>query len=347
MESVCSAQVQAQNKHSGGDKDAMKKNVSCLALGAMLLTLSVNVEAQQPTKIPRIGVMRPGSPRDPLVEAFRQGLRELGYVEGKNIVIEYRFAEGELARLPELAAELVRLKVDVIVVGGPTHVRAAKQATQTIPIIMGLSGDPVRDGFVATLARPGGNVTGLSRLSPELSGKRLELLKETVPKIQRVAVFLNPANPSNVLDFEETDTAARSMGLKLQSLKVRNVEQLEPAFATAVRDHVDALMPGQDPLLNAQSQRILDFATKNRLPTMYFSNTQVEEGGLMSYAPSDRDLYKRAATYVDKILKGAKPSDLPVEQPTKFELVINLKTAKQIGVTIPPNVLTRADKVIR
>jgi ABC-type uncharacterized transport system substrate-binding protein len=325
----------------------MNKKIFSVAVVAIPLALCLSAAAQQAGRIPTIGILRPGSSPDPLVEEFRRGLRELGYIEGRHVAIEYRYAEGKLDRLSDLAADLVRLKVDVIVVGGPTHVRAAKQATQTIPIIMGLSGDPVRDGFVATLARPGGNVTGLSRLSPELSGKRLELLKETVPKIQRVAVFLNPANPSNVLDFEETDTAARSMGLKLQSLKVRNVEQLEPAFATAVRDHVDALMPGQDPLLNAQSQRILDFATKNRLPTMCFSDTQVEGGGLMSYAPSDRDLYRRAATYVDKILKGAKPSDLPVEQPTKFELVINLKTAKQIGVTIPPNVLARADRVIR
>ena len=303
-------------------------------------------EAQQPKKVPRIGYLTlTASPRGP--EAFLQGLRELGYIEGQNIVIEYRHAAGRAERLPDLAAELVRLNVDVIVAGASQSVRAAKQATKTIPIVFHGVGDPVAQGIVASLARPGGNITGLASLSPEVGGKRLELLKEAVPTASRVAVVWNPTNSSNSLQVKEIRTAAQTLALRVQSLEVSKPDDIERAFTAIPREGADALLVFADPFLSSQRSRIFDLATKNRLPAMYGQSDPVEAGGLMSYAPSFREFSRRAAYYVDKILKGTKPADLPVEQPTKFELVINLKAAKQIGLTIPPNVLARADRVIR
>ena len=318
-----------------------------LVLGILLAPLSS--EAQQAKKVPRIGFLGGASPAalSARTEAFRQGLRELGYVEGKNIVIEYRYAEGKLDRLSELAAELVRLKVDVIVTAGPTATRPAKEATGTIPIVMAYDADPVGSGFVSSLARPGGNVTGLSTVRVELSGKRLELLKEAIPKLSRVAVFWNPTTPGSAEGLKEIEVAAQSLGLKLQPLEVRSPNDFDGAFQAATRGRAGALMILGDPITFIHRRRIVDLAAKSRLPTIGGQIEFAEAGSLMFYGPNDADMYRRAATYVGKILKGAKPADLPVEQPIKFELVINLKTAKQIGVTIPPNVLARADRVIR
>jgi putative ABC transport system substrate-binding protein len=280
-------------------------------------------------------------------EAFRQGLRELGYVEGKNIVIEYRYAEEKLDRLPALAAELVRLKVDVIVSGGPGATRPAKEATNTIPVVMTFDNDPVANGFVASLARPGGNITGLSTLAPEISGKQLELLKEIVPKLSRVAVLGSSTNPGNAHTLKETELAAGALAVKLQYLDVQKPRDIETAFRAAGKGRAEAVVVLGNPVLASQRTQFANLAVKTRLPAIYWRSDIVESGGLMSYGVSFSDLDRRAATYVDKILKGAKPADLPVEQPTKFELVINLKAAKQIGLTIPPNVLARADRVIR
>ncbi len=281
-------------------------------------------------------------------EAFRQGLRELGYVEGKNIVIELRSAEGKLDRLPALAAELVRLKVDVIVTGGPTATRAAKEATSTIPIVMAQDTDPVGNGFVASLARPGGNITGLSTFAPELSGKRLELLKETIPKLSRVAVFGTSTYPGNAQSLKEVELAAKAFGVKLQYLDVLSPKDIETAFQAAGKGRADAvLMMVSGAIARDHRTEIIELAVKNRLPVIYEGGHYVEAGGLMTYGVNFNDLDRRAATYVDKILKGAKPADLPVEQPIKFEFIVNLKAAKQIGVTIPPNVLVRADRVIK
>jgi putative tryptophan/tyrosine transport system substrate-binding protein len=321
-------------------------------LCALLLALSFPAEAQQPTKIPRVGLIRPERAGDPtgerLVDALRQGLRELGYVEGLNIALEIRWFEGKRDRLPEVASELVRLKVDVIVAGGTSVTRAAKKETSTIPIIMwGVGGDVVAEGLVASLARPGGNITGLTTLSTELSGKRLELLKETVPKASRVAVLSNPDNPETVSRLKETEDAAKVFGVTLQSLKVRTLNEIESAFGATAKERTGALIVLSDALFNAHRTQITDLAIKNRLPTIYASAEFVEVGGLMSYAPNLPDLSRRSAIYVDKILKGTKPADLPVEAPLKFELVINLKAAKQIGLTVPPNVLARADRVVR
>ncbi len=320
----------------------------------LLVTITVSAftnlaGAQQPTKVPRIGYLSAVSPSANAVriEALRQGLRELGYIEGKNIVIEYRYAEGKLDRQSELAAELVRLKVDVIVTAGPTVTRAAREATVTIPIVMAQDSDPVGNGFVASLARPGGNITGLATLAPEISGKQLELLKEIVPKLSRVAVLGNSNEPANSKSLKEIELAARSFGVQLQTLDVRTPEDIETAFQTATKGRADAVLVLVSSVLNFRRKQIADRVTKSRLPAIYYNADWVEDGGLMSYGPSFRDLYRRAATYVNKILKGAKPADLPVEQPMKFEFVINLKTAKQIGLTIPPNVLVRADKVIK
>ena len=316
----------------------------------MLLALSFPAEAQQPKKVPRIGFLNAASPAalSARIEAFRLELRELGYVEGKNIVIEYRHAEGKLDRLSELAAELVRLKVDVIFSAGSTPTaRAAKQATSTIPIVFVGVGDAVAAGLVASLARPGGNITGLSALAPELSGKRLELLKETFPRVTRVAVLWNPSNPANSIVWKETQAASQAVALQLQSLEVRSLKDLEGAFESATRAGAHAIFALPDPLLLTHHRRILDLVAKSRLPAMYYQSDYVDAGGLMSYGPNQFDQYRRAATYVDKILKGAKPADLPVEQPMKFELIINLKAAKQIGLTIPQSVLYRADKVIK
>src|SRR2546427_5888338 len=281
------------------------------------------------------------------MEAFRNGLHELGYVEGKNIVIEYRYADGKLKRLPALAAELLRLKVDVIVTTGPTTTRPATEATSTIPIVMGFDSDPVGSGFVASLARPGGNVTGLSALSPEISGKQLELLKEIVPTLSRVAVLGNSAEPANALVLREVELAAGAFGVKLQYLDVLGPKDIETAFRAASKGRADAVLVLLSPVVISHRTQLVEIALRSRLPAIYFRPEFVEDGGLMSYATSFADLSRRAATYVDKILKGTKPADLPVEQPTKFELVINLKAAKQIGLTIPPKVLAQADKGIR
>jgi putative ABC transport system substrate-binding protein len=279
-----------------------------------------------------------------LAEAFREGLRELGYVEGKNIIIEYRYGEGRMERLPGLAADLVRLKVDIIVTGGRPSTRAAKQATSTIPIVMAAAGNPVGNRFVASLARPGGNITGLTTMRGDLTGKRLELLKETASKISRVAVLWGPPAASN---FKIAEGAARLLGLELQSLEVRGPEDLEGAFRAATKERAQALVALRNPAIFNERKRIAELAIKNRLPAIYDDREFVEAGGLMSYGTNQADLYRRAATYVDRILRGAKPADLPVEQPTKFELIVNLKTAKQIGLTIPQSVLYRADKVIK
>ena len=305
--------------------------------------------AQQPTKVPRIGFLgaTSSSAVSARLDAFRQGLRELGYVEGKNILIEYRYAEAKLDRLPALAAELVRLKMDVIVLAGPASIRPAKEATNTIPIVMANDADPVGSGVVASLARPGGNITGLSNLAPEIGGKRLELMKEVVPKLARVALFgtSNTAGTAQVL--KETEVAAGALKVQLQYRDVQGPKDIETAFREARKERADAVLMLQGGVFNSQRKQIAALAVKSRLPAIYHAPEYVEDGGLMSYGVSVTDLYRRAATYVDKILKGAKPADLPVEQPKKFEFVINLKAAKQIGLTIPPNVLARADKVIK
>ena len=322
---------------------------SILFAGA-LLTVSVGAEAQQPAKIPRIGILLAASASfyTARVEAFRQGLRELGYVEGKNILIEYRHAEGKAERLPDLAAELVRLKVDIIVASTPNAILAAKKASPTIPIVFSGINDPVGSGIVSSLARPGGNITGLSLMAQDLDGKRLELLKEAFPKVARVAfLFSGSGSLRGNLTLTEMEAAAEALGLKLLPLQVRSLDDFESAFARAKRDGAQALITTATPLINTQQRQVLDFAAKNRLPAMYPASELVEAGGLMSYAPSYTDLYRRTAGYVDNILKGAKPADIPVEQPTKFESVVNLKTAQQIGVMIPQKVLARADRVIK
>jgi len=313
-------------------------------------------EAQQPTQVHRIGWLHPGLSRPAphpsaeslQLEAFRQGLRDLSWVEGENLVIAHRWAEGKDQRFPALAAELVRLQVEVIVAGGPPAIRAAQQATRTIPIVMAATSDPVGQGFVASLARPGGNITGLSIMMTELPGKRLELLKETVPQSTRVAVLANPAFEVYPRYLQNLTVAARALGLHLQVVEVRRAEELAPAFAAMPRERADALMVLADPLLmDTLLGQVADLAATHRLPAIYNWKMYVEAGGLMSYGPSLPDMYRRAATYVDKILKGAKPADLPVEQPIKFELVINLKAAKALGLTIPPTLLFQADEVIR
>ena len=314
----------------------------------MLLALSLSAQAQQPAGIPRIGILLPttASVYLPRVEAFRRRLRELGYVEGKNTVIEYRYAEGTLERLPDLAAELVRLKVDVIVATAQGAL-AAKKASATTPIVFGNASDPVRSGLVSSLARPGGNITGLSVMSADLDGKRLELLNEAFPKVARVAFLWEPGDSRGNRALTDMEAAAKVLRLKLLSLEVRGLDDFDSAFARAKRDGAQALITTTGPLVSTQLRQVLDFAAKNRLPAMYTNNEYVDAGGLMSYAPNQADLFRRAADFVDKILKGTKPADIPVEQPKKFEFIVNLKTARQIGLTIPPNVLARADKVIR
>jgi putative ABC transport system substrate-binding protein len=327
----------------------MKAKILFYTLPALILATIHLAEAQQPIKVPRIGFLAGSSlsTNAARVEAFRQGLRDLGYVEGKNILIEYRWAEGKFDRLPDLAAELVRLKVDVIVTAGPSSTRGAKDATVTIPIVMAQDSDPVGSGFVASLARPGGNITGLSALAPELSVKQLELLKEIVPKLSRVAILGMSTNPGNGQSLKETELAARAFGVQVQYLDVLDPKDIQTAFQAASKGRADAVLVLQSPVFNPRRTQLADLAAKNRRPAMYPQGEYVKDGGLMTYGPSITDLYRRAATYVDKILKGAKPADLPVEQPTKFEFIINLKAAKQIDLTIPPNVLARADKVIR
>ena len=324
-------------------------SVLVVALCATLFALCLSAGAQQSNKIPRIGFLSALFPttNPARIEAFRQGLRDVGYVEGKNIIIEYRYAERKFDRLPALATELVRLKVDVIVTSASQETRAAKEATNTIPIVMTNVGDPVETGFVASLARPGDNITGLSTLSRELSGKRLELLKEIIPKLTRVAVLGNSTSPGNADTLKELEVAAQALKLQLQYLDVLSVNDIETAFRAAGKERADAVIVLSGSILTSQRRQIIDLAVKSRLPASYARPEFVESGGLMTYGVSLIDNFRRAASYVDKILKGAKPGDLPVEQPTKFELVINLKAAKQIGLTIPPNVLARADRVIR
>ena len=327
----------------------MKIKITVFTLCAMLFAHCVPVWAQQLKKVPRIGWLTVSSLSDvpARIEAFRQGLLEIGYIEGKNIVIEWRGGEGKPDRMPAIAAELVRLRVDVIVTGGPGATRPAKEATSMIPIVMAQDEDPVGNGFVASLARPGGNITGLSTLSPELSGKRLELLKEIMPKLSRVAILGTSTNAGNAQSLKETEFAAAAMGVKLQFLEVQNAKDVETGFRTVSKGRTDAVLLLPNPFHFSQRTQIAEYAIKSRLPVIYGRPEYVEAGGLMSYGMTFTDLDRRAAVYVGKILKGTRPADLPVEQPTKFEFIINLKAAKQIGLTIPPNVLARADKVIR
>jgi len=319
-------------------------------LTTVLLSSALPSEAQQAKKVRRIAVLSASytSSSSSNVRAFRQALRELGYIEGKDIDIEHRNAEGKPERLSELAAELVRLKVDVIVTVDAQGTQVSGKATQTIPIVMTQIGDAVGAGIVASLARPGGNITGLTQMQPEISGKRLDLLKESFPKVSRVTVLHDPTSRSNLLGLKEIQTAAHSLGLIVQPREVRGPEDVDGAFSVMARDRGDALMTIRNPLVGGIHQkRIVELAAKRRVPAMYDGRDFVEVGGLMSYAANFAEMWRRAATYVDKLLKGAKPADLPVEQPTKFEFIINLKAAKQIGLTIPPNVLVRADKVIK
>jgi putative ABC transport system substrate-binding protein len=323
------------------------KKVIHFALAAVLLALSSPAEAQQAKKVHRIGFLSPTSD-DSRVEAFRRGLSELGYHEGQNITIEYRWADGTFQQLPNLAAELVRLNVDIVVAVVTQASLAAKKATTTIPIVMVGVADPVGSGLVSSLARPGANITGTSSMTAEVVGKQLELLKETVPNISRVAVLWNPANPTfQAIQRREAEDAARTLGVQLQLVEARSPDEIDRAFEMVARERTRALLVLNDPVFTAHRKRIADLSAKHRLPAFGGTLEYTEVGGLMAYGPSFPDMYRRAATYVDKILKGTKPADLPVEQPTKFELVINLKTAKQIGLTIPPNVLARADKVIK
>jgi putative ABC transport system substrate-binding protein len=326
----------------------MIKRFSIWLLVTGLLTTAAPVNAQQP-KLIRIGILvaGPASAVSTRVEAFRRGLRERGYVEGKNIAIEYRYGEGKPERMSELAAELVRLKVNVIVTAGSQATRPAKEATHTIPIVMANDNDPVGSSFIASLAKPGGNVTGLANLTTELSGKQVELLKEIRPKLSQLAVLRDLTEPGNPQAVRETDLAAQAYRLERQYLDVRVPPDIEPALLAASKKSTEALLVLPSAVFNQYRKQIVDLALNNRWPGMYPRAEYVEEGGLMTYGSSTTDLFRRAAIFVDKILKGAKPGDIPVEQPIKFDLVLNLKTAKQIGLTIPPNVLARADKVIK
>ena len=319
-----------------------------VVVAVTLLLAPLAIEAQQ-AGVPRVGYLGNSSPslEVDLLDAFREGLREFGYTEGQNIIIEYRWAEGKYDRFPDLLADLVRLKVDAIVTAGTPGALAAKRATKTIPVVMAVAGDAVGTGLVASLARPGGNVTGSTTIVQELEGKRLELLKEVVPKLSRVAFLSNPTNPLSPIILKQTQLAAPTLHLRLEPIvEVKGVSELERAFATISKARPDALIMVADRFLLAERTRIVKFVEKHRLPTMYPYSEMVKDGGLMSYSPSYPDSFRRAAKYIDKILKGAKPADLPVEQPTKFELVINLKTAKALGLTIPPSVVGRADQVI-
>ena len=319
------------------------------ALAGGLLAAPLATEAQQAGRVPRIAYLGTRIPSDFGLIAFRQGLRELGWVEGQNLVIEYRFAEGRLQQLPALAAELTRLKVDVLVVHSTPGAAAAKRATETIPIVMISVGDPVGLGLIATLARPGGNLTGLSysAFGLEIIGKQLELFKETIPKIRRVAILSNGANPIQPLAIREVNVAARSLGVQVQVIEVRGPNEFDNAFATTAKERMGGLLVVPDSMFVFQRTRLAGLAARTGLPAVYAWREHAEAGGLMSYGPDLSDLFRRGANYVDKILKGAKPADLPVEQPTKFELIINLKTAKALGLTIPPSVLGRADELIQ
>ena len=328
----------------------MTRDLFAFLVASAALVFVQFAEAQQPKKVPRIGYLVSGSLSSTRevgqAEAFRQGLRELGYVEGQNILIQYRYAEGVEERLPKLAAELVQLNVDVIFVNGTTGTQAVKRATKTIPIVMASVTDPVGAGLVASLAHPGGNVTGVSNLL-ELSGKQLELLKEAFPKVTRVAVLWDPANTANARLLGEMKVAAGVLRIILQSLEVRSSTDFDLAFSAIKKEHASAVIVLRNVITYTYPTRIVKFTAKSKLPAMYPDRVLVDAGGLMSYGPDFLEMFRRSATYVDKILKGAKPADLPVEQPTKFEFIINLKAANQIGVTFPPNVLALADKVIR
>ncbi len=329
----------------------MIQTIVNVALGVLLVVICSFAQAQPQAKAPRIGFLSgSGTPSNPAMSerAFRQGLSDLGYVDGKNMVLEVRYAEGNRARIPSLVVELVQLKVDVFLTGNLTAIRLAKQATQTIPIVMVTNADPVATGLIDTLARPGGNITGITNLSRDLSAKRLELLKEIVPKLSRVAILWDETNEGSAIGFKEYEAAARVLNLQIQSLEIRGPNpDLEGAFHAATKARANALIPIRNAVILRYPKQIADLAIKNRLPSIYDGSNYVEAGGLASYSTNDSESYRRAAVFVDKILKGTKPADLPVEQPIKFELVINLKTAQQIGLTIPPNVLARADKVIR
>ena len=324
----------------------MRRPVFRLTLCSILITLCSLAEAQQPNRIPRLGILRTGAPPDPLMDALRQGLRELGYIEGKNVLVEYRWAQGKNEQLAELAANLVQIKVDVIIAAGPGPILAAKQATSTIPIVMPVVINPVGSGLVESLARPGGNLTGLASQTDELPGKWMELLKEILPKAYRIAALVDSAN--DIGQAKLTEEAARSLRLELEVLRVGNLADFVVAFDAARKKNADAMIQLPSAFLYAHRMRLTKLEVKYRLPTVHNqSDWVIGAGGLMSYAPNLADMFRRSAVYVDKILKGAKPADLPIEQPTKFELVINLKTAKQIGLTILPNVLARADRVIK
>jgi putative tryptophan/tyrosine transport system substrate-binding protein len=320
----------------------------------VILTLSIlarplATDAQQPANVPRLGLLSPFSPADTARwhEAFRQGLRDLGWVEGKNLRIEYRYAEGSSDRLPGLAADLVRLKVDIIVAAVTPDALAAKHATRTIPIVMASPGDPVASGLVESLAQPGGNITGLSQIAPELAGKRLERLNDIVPALSHVAVLWDPQDRGSTLSWHEIQRPARQLGVQLQALEVRSANDLDHAFEEATRARAGALAIMPSPVFVTNLKRLADLAARSRLPSIFHLREFVDAGGLMAYGPDRSDLFRRAATYVDKVLKGAKPADLPVEQPMKFELVINLKTAQALGLTIPPALLFQADEVLR
>jgi putative ABC transport system substrate-binding protein len=325
----------------------MEKNICCIAIVIVLFAHCFPADAQQSKKLPRIGYLSNNAGPELRESAFLQGLQDLRYFDGKNIHLDFRYAQRSEEKLKALAEELAKRRVDIIVSTGSLTTRAAQQATRTIPIVMIATGDPVATGFVASLARPGGNITGSSALSPELSGKRLELLRETLPSVSRVGIFWNPDNPATAVSMEETKPAAQALRLTIQSLPFRTAGDLEKLFLTTSRKNVDALTVMRGGTGEMAHRRIINFAAKSLLPAIYPLTELVDEGGLMAYGVSQVELYRRAAIYVDKILKGAKPADLPVEQPKKFEFIINLKTAKQIGLTIPPNVLARADKVIR
>ncbi len=319
-----------------------------IAMGAGALTLPFRVFGQPAGKVPRIGILNATTPavNAERFDAFKLGLRELGYVEGKSVFIDHRFADGRLDRLPGLVAELLQLKVDVIFASGPADTRAAKDATSTIPIVMGFDPDPVANGFVATLARPGGNITGLSTLAPELSSKQLELMKEIVPKLSRVAVIGSSIEPGNAQVLKELELAARAFKVQLQNLDILDPKDIETAFGAITKGRADAILVLQSPIASTHSAQFIGLAAKSRLPAIYPRSEFVKAGGFMSYGVSRIDLGRRAAVYVDKILKGAKPADLPVEQPTKFEVVINGKTAKALGIKIPNSILVQATKVI-
>ena len=345
---VSSDQVSGVGCQPKARTKTMEKRIVGIALGAILFALCSTGDAQQPLKIPRIGMLVNGTPSSHkfVIDEFQQGLRDLGYVEGKNFLLEVRYAEGKLDRLPELARELVEMSVEVIFTNATPGTVAVKQATSTIPIVFTGVGDPVAAGLVKSFAKPGGNLTGISILSPDLGGKRLELLKETIPGITHVALLWSPS-ASTAAALKATQAAADALRLQLQSLEVRRPNDFSGVTDAILKSRAGAILTNPSPVLSTIRQRVVEFATKNRLPAMYSNVQFIDAGGLMSYAHSSADSYRRAAVYVDKILKGTKPVDLPVELPTKIELVISLKAAKQIGLTIPPNVLARADRVIK